>query len=181
MSKLEELENRLRDEPENLGLRVMLAGALHEAGRRGDAALLYRSVAIAYRAQGRAQQAIAVCRSVLELVPDDAPCQALLAAMLASPPATSASGDAMATPPPYHVADRSIARADLPQHFQDELERYHDISGIANAARQISESLIAARRQLDLDEGDGIPDDDLSAEIDTQRIPGITVTTGRPS
>ena len=71
MTKLRELEQRLRDEPDNLGLRVMVAGALHEAGRRDDAAELYRSVAIAYRDQGRPQQAILVCRRVLELSPDD--------------------------------------------------------------------------------------------------------------
>ena len=87
MSKLKELEKRLRDEPENLGLRVMVAGALHEAGRRDDAAELYHSVAIAYRDQGRPQQAITVCRSVLELAPDDAACKELLQALLAAQPA----------------------------------------------------------------------------------------------
>src|SRR5215470_14456678 len=86
MSKLKELERRLRDEPDNLGLRVVLAGALHEAGRRDDAIELYRSVAIAYRDQGRPQQAMTVCRSILELAPDDEPCNALLAALLASQP-----------------------------------------------------------------------------------------------
>jgi hypothetical protein len=33
MTKLKELEKRLKDEPENLGLRVMVAGAMREAGR----------------------------------------------------------------------------------------------------------------------------------------------------
>ncbi|HEY0990564.1 MAG TPA: tetratricopeptide repeat protein, partial [Kofleriaceae bacterium] len=84
MSKLKELEKRLRDEPDNLGLRVMVAGALHDAGRRDDAVELYRSVAIAYRDQGRPQQAITVCRSILELAPDDRPCTELLAALMAS-------------------------------------------------------------------------------------------------
>ena len=51
---------RLRDEPDNLGLRVQVAGALRESGRHDDAVELYRSVAIAYRDQGRTQQAIAV-------------------------------------------------------------------------------------------------------------------------
>src|SRR5215470_19106896 len=87
MSKLKELERRLRDEPDNLGLRVVLAGALHEAGRRDDAIELYRSVAIAYRDQGRPQQAMTVCRSILELAPDDAVCNALLATLVASRPA----------------------------------------------------------------------------------------------
>ena len=94
MTKLKELEQRLRDEPDNLGLRVMVAGALHEAGRRDDAVELYRSVAIAYRDQGRPQQAITVCRSILELAPGDGPCQELLATLLASQQAPRAS------PPP---------------------------------------------------------------------------------
>jgi hypothetical protein len=91
MTKLKELEQRLRNEPDNLGLRVMVASALHEAGRRADAVELYRSVAVAYRDQGRPQQAITVCRSVLELAPDDAPCQELLAALAANQAAPRAS------------------------------------------------------------------------------------------
>jgi hypothetical protein len=94
MTKLKELEERLRGEPDNLGLRVMVAGALHEAGRRDDAVELYRSVAIAYRDQGRPQQAIMVCRSILELAPDHAASQELLAALIAAQPAPRAS------PPP---------------------------------------------------------------------------------
>lgn len=94
MTKLRELEHRLRDEPDNLGLRVVVAGALHEAGRRADAVELYRSVAIAYRDQGRPQQAITVCRSILELAPDDAACQELLGQLVASQTAPRAS------PPP---------------------------------------------------------------------------------
>lgn len=85
MSKLKELERRLRDEPENLGLRVALAGAYREANRLNDAVELYRSVAMAYRDQGRMQQALAVCKSVLELAPEDAASRALLA-VLTPPP-----------------------------------------------------------------------------------------------
>lgn len=93
MSKLKELEKRLRDEPENLGLRVALAGAYREANRLSDAVELYRSVAIAYRDQGRLQQAMAVCKSVLELAPDDAASRALLVTLTpAAPP--------VAPPPP---------------------------------------------------------------------------------
>jgi Cyclic nucleotide-binding domain len=84
MTKLKELERRLREEPDNLGLRVVVAGALHDAGRRDDAVELYRSVALAYRAQGRPQQAITVCRNILELAPGDVLCQELLAALLAA-------------------------------------------------------------------------------------------------
>ncbi len=95
MSNLKELEKRLRDEPDNLGLRVMVAGALHEAGRRDDAIELYRSVALVYRDQGRTQQAITVCRRILELAPDDVSCRELIdilvasqRAMLEAPPGT---------------------------------------------------------------------------------------------
>jgi hypothetical protein len=82
VSKLRELEKRLRDEPENLGLRVTVAGAMREAGRQEEAVEIYRSVAIAYRDQGRSQQAIAVCRSILEIAPDDVRCHALLASLV---------------------------------------------------------------------------------------------------
>lgn len=151
MSKLKELEKRLRDEPDNLGLRVMLAGALHEAGRLGDAVELYRSVAIAYREHGRIQQAITVCRSVLEIAPDDASCQALLATMVSQPQRLVRSD----LPP-------SPSRSDLPPSLLRELDSYPDISGIANTARQISEALIAAARQREADAGDdGDPDDAL--------------------
>jgi hypothetical protein len=235
MSKLKELEKRLRDEPENLGLRVMVAGALHEAGRRDDAAELYRSVAIAYRDQGRPQQAIMVCRSVLELAPDDASCKELLQALLAAQPAPRESPlpERLAPPPPgpatrptptrpsppapvtgrltpsrlsrppspqaapadtaparrssgdvtplplplpYHDADPSssprLARTDLLPSLQPELATYPEIAGIANAARQISASLIAASRQADAARETG--DDDLSGELDTRRLPRIT-------
>lgn len=100
MTKLKELEQRLRSEPDNLGLRVAVAGALHEAGRRADAVELYRSVAVAYRDQGRPQQAITVCRSILELVPDDTRCQELLAALLANQAAPRASPPPRPSPAP---------------------------------------------------------------------------------
>ncbi|NVB84223.1 MAG: hypothetical protein HOV81_37955 [Kofleriaceae bacterium] len=77
--KLKELEKRLKQEPGNLGLRVQVAGLLRETGRSIEAVEHYRAVAVAYRDQGRTQQAIAVCRSILEIAPDDAACQGLLA------------------------------------------------------------------------------------------------------
>jgi hypothetical protein len=86
VSKVKELEKRLQVEPDNLGLRVMLAGAMREAGRLAEAVELYRSVAIMYRDQGRTQQAIAVCRSILDLAPDDVRCHALLAMLVAGKP-----------------------------------------------------------------------------------------------
>lgn len=80
--KLKELEKRLKLEPNNLGLRVQVAGMLREAGRSVEAVELYRSVAFAYRDQGRTQQAVAVCRSILEIAPEDAGCQGLLAQLM---------------------------------------------------------------------------------------------------
>ncbi|HEU4730381.1 MAG TPA: cyclic nucleotide-binding domain-containing protein [Kofleriaceae bacterium] len=262
MSKLRELEKRLREEPENLGLRVMVAGALHEAGRRDDATELYRSVAIAYRDQGRMQQAISVCRSVLELVPGDASCQELLAALLAgqgapreapdreriapspatarpspspevsraSPPASRAgplpasrpspppagrpspprlprppspeplaepepvrrsSGDVtpLPQPLPYHEADPStasaptITRAELLLGGRDSVTTFTtfpEIAGIANAARRISASLLAANQHAAEVAEHAQPGaaeahdaDDAAAELDTRRRPRI--------
>jgi hypothetical protein len=77
--KLKDLEKRLKQEPDNFSLRVQIAGLMREAGRSVEAVELYRSVALAYRDQGRTQQAIAVCRSILDIAPDDAACQGLLA------------------------------------------------------------------------------------------------------
>lgn len=117
MSALGELERRLRDEPENLGLRVVVAGALREAGRHADAIELYRSVAIAYRDQGRLQQAIAVCRSILEIAPDDELSRALLATLEPPPRRSSFDQTPLPGPLPYHVADpttRSLKKISAP-------------------------------------------------------------------
>jgi hypothetical protein len=182
-------------------------------------------VAIAYRDQGRPQQAIIVCRSILELAPNDGRCAELLAALLASQPAPReeprparqpspsparlspppvrlspppsvprpsplplprpsspspgellgeparrSSGDVtpLPQPLPYHLADPTsssqpkVSRWDLPQSLQDELALYPEIAGIANAARQISASLIAASQSDDAD---------LLAEPDASRVP----------
>jgi hypothetical protein len=151
VTKLRELERRLKEEPENLGLRVVVAGALREAGRHAEAVELYRSVALAYRDQGRTQQAIAVCRSLLQIAPDDARFQALLAALTSAP-------DETPLPPamPYHIADptlrtRKVSESDLPV-AEDAPTRpgtedgtLPEVSGIANAARRISATLIGAR------------------------------------
>ncbi len=101
MSKLKELERRLRDEPENLGLRIALATAYREVARMSDAIELYRSVAMAYRDQGRVQQAIAVCRSLLEIAPNDSASRALLATLIPPAPASPSS-------PPSPVRDREV-------------------------------------------------------------------------
>ena len=196
MAKLEALEKRLKDEPGNLGLRVMVAGALFEAGRRGDAAALYVSVAIAYRDQGRPQQAIVVCRSLLELAPEDRACRALLASLTTAPddaapasrltPVRRSPIDVtpLPAPLPYHVADPSslsrpkLSRADLPPSLQrehamlPELERLEGIEGIANAARQISAALLATRQQEIADEASGAGRHDETLESDPGNDPG---------
>src|SRR5690606_17269645 len=76
---VKELEKQLRKDPDNLVLRLRLAAALRELGRVEQAVQLYRSVAVQYHADGRLAQAIAVCRSVLELEPAQRETQALLA------------------------------------------------------------------------------------------------------
>lgn len=101
MSKLKELEKRLRDEPENLGLRIALATAYREVARMSDAIELYRSVAMAYRDQGRVQQAIAVCKSLLEIAPNDSASRALLATLAPAPPPSPSQ-------PPSPVREREV-------------------------------------------------------------------------
>lgn len=105
--KIDELEKRLGQEPDNLGLRVTVAGMLHEAGRTREAIALYRSVAVAYRDAGRRQQALAVCKSILELAPDDAACAQLVASL--SRPASRADDTPLPRPVPHHVADPTSA------------------------------------------------------------------------
>ena len=78
-ASLGELEHRLEREPDNLLLRVAVAGELRAANRPDAAVEHYRKVAIAYRSQGRAQQALAVCKDILELAPDDIAIYALVA------------------------------------------------------------------------------------------------------
>jgi hypothetical protein len=119
------LEKRLEKEPGNLPLRITLAGHLREAGRVAEAVELYRSVAFAYQGQGRKQQAIAVCRSLLELAPDDAKCRALLAELVdptTPPPAPGVfarqSKPATGTVPPPRDSTTPLPKA-LPYHVHD--------------------------------------------------------------
>jgi hypothetical protein len=124
VSDISSLERRLREEPGNLGLRVSLAGALHAAGRTGDAVELYRSVAIAYREQGRTLQAVAVCKSILEIAPDDQISRSLLATMGDGdrPSASFAGATPLPAPLPYHVADpttRVLRKPSEPQLTPD--------------------------------------------------------------
>lgn len=214
MTGLRELEKRLKEEPDNLGLRVTVAGALREAGRHDEAVELYRSVAIAYRDQGRQQQAIAVCRSILEIAPDDIRCHALLAALVAghkgrashdtaqvlaartvavepadpvAPRRSSYDETPLPRAIPYHEADpttKSVKKqhadseADLPAaegvktRPGSEDGTKPEVTGMANAARRISASLIASTDE------DGLYDAvdlaaDLAAELETRQRPKI--------
>jgi hypothetical protein len=131
-AQLRELERRLDREPSNLGLRVQVAGLMHQTGRTPEAVELYRSVALVYRDQGRHRQAIAVCHSILDIAPQDAACREMLASMAipdepTPPPArgtpslnretplprqsdepkrrSSIEPTPLPSPVPYHVAD----------------------------------------------------------------------------
>ena len=77
--KVKEYEHLLAQSPGSLTLRLKLAAALRHTGRHGDAMALYREVARAYQAEGRLVQALAVCRSILEIEPGDGDTQALYA------------------------------------------------------------------------------------------------------
>ena len=104
---LKELEKRLKKEPDNLGLRVQVAGLMREAGRSTEAVELYRSVALAYRDQGRTQQAVAVCRAILEIAPDDERCIALLSTLQGR----STPSIPSIAPPPLAPPAPAVARA----------------------------------------------------------------------
>lgn len=117
---LKDAEKRLKAEPQNLGLRVQVAGLMREAGRSTEAVELYRSVALAYRDQGRKNQAIAVCRSILDIAPDDVACNALLSELAgAQPNATTSSpppNPSVPTlrPPPSRQASPAVSRTPTP-------------------------------------------------------------------
>jgi hypothetical protein len=76
--QVREAERALEKEPGNLVLRLKLAAALRAANRPYDAIDVYRSVAVAYQKEGRLLQALAVCRSILELAPEDLETNVLL-------------------------------------------------------------------------------------------------------
>ena len=104
---LKDLEKRLEKEPDNLPLRVTVAGMMSDAGRKADAVEHYRRVALAYRAQGRAQQALAVARSILELAPNDGAIRALVAELteVKTPAPTPTPPPAAAAPRPKSAAE----------------------------------------------------------------------------
>lgn len=94
---------------DDIGARLRTAGAHYEAGRRAEALAIYREVAASYRDQGRPHQAIAVCRGVLALAPDDEACRALLTRLLDEAPDTHDDLDhtPLPIPLPYHLLDPS--------------------------------------------------------------------------
>ena len=177
--KLKELEKRLEKEPANLGLRVTVAGLLREAGRSVEAVELYRSVAIAYRDQGRRHQAIAVCRSILEIAPEDVACLGLLASLTepaAVPEAVRTAPSAplrpsgetpLPRPVPYHIADPTSRPPRVPaaELAEDAATRPDDRPrpGLAQAARRIS----------------GMITGDLAEELETRKRPRIEADTLR--
>jgi len=197
MSQLRELERRLEKEPGNLGLRVQVAGLMHHAGRTTEAVELYRSVAIAYRDQGRHRQAIAVCHSILDIAPDDAACRVLLAEMAipdepTPPPARATLAPAepprrssgvpdptpLPRPVPYHVADPTSQRVrtsevGVPVVEGEQTRPGGDdaprpaLTGLAEAARHIS-GLIAGT-----DARGPLADEDVAAELETRKRPRI--------
>ena len=173
---LDELEKRLELEPENLGLRVMVAGAMREAGRDDAANALYLSVARTYRDQGRFQQAIAVCRSALEEAPSEPHLRELLDALRAPPAAPTRRSFTEDTPlpraVPYHVHDptsaaQKISLSELPTvegadtRPGSEPSERASVEGLASAARRITRSL------------SGDAELDVAAELDTRARPRI--------
>ncbi|MEJ7601429.1 MAG: cyclic nucleotide-binding domain-containing protein [Kofleriaceae bacterium] len=160
---LRDLEKRLRDEPDNLGLRVTVAGALREAGRVGDAVELYRSVAIAYRDQGRVHQAVAVCRSILEIAPADPVCEALLEVLLDKPSDRELEDlTPLPVPMPYHVADPTTRLLD--KISASELE----LPSRPSTRPDVEE---VTRPEISRTTSRHVVHDDLAAELDTRRRP----------
>lgn len=125
--KLKELEKRLDKEPDNLGLRVQVAGLMREAGRSVEAVELYRSVALAYRDQGRTQQAIAVCRSILDIAPEDGACQGLLAALQA-PPSRPSAQSRPSIPARRSSLDETPLPKPVPHHVMDPTSQKYRLS-----------------------------------------------------
>jgi hypothetical protein len=153
---LKELEKRLQKEPGNLGLKVTVAGLLHESGRTVEAIELYRSVAIAYRDAGRKAQATAVCKSILQLAPEDEQCRMLLASLTALP-----------MPPVVPAATEPKRRS---SHDETPLPKpvpYHVVDPTTGSQR-------VSQRELDADptkpDALGKPSEDLSAELETRPV-----------
>lgn len=108
--RLKEFERTLKVEPDNMVVRVKLATALRELGRNEEAVSMYRSVAEAYHRQGRIAQAIAVCRSVLEMEPVQPETHTLLVELEATQVARDAAqAQAAALAPPVPTGPPAVA------------------------------------------------------------------------
>ncbi len=92
-----QLEDELRREPRNVGIRLRLAAALREAGRDADAVSHYHALARAYRSAGELRQAMAACHSALAIEPGHSEMRILLAQLQAEDARDSAP--AQARPP----------------------------------------------------------------------------------
>ena len=64
---VKEYARAVERDPNNLAARLKLAAALRDVGRAGEASSHTLHVARAYRARGRLQQALAVCRGALDV------------------------------------------------------------------------------------------------------------------
>jgi cAMP-dependent protein kinase regulator len=116
---VKELERQLRKDPGNLVLRLRLASALRTAGRTDEAVTLYRSVAVVYHSDGRLAQAIAVCKSVLEIDPAQRETQALLAELehilrAQAPPPGPELAEVGALAPPLPPTDEAAPAPAVP-------------------------------------------------------------------
>lgn len=93
-----ELRRKLRKDEESPAARLKLAASYRESGRGEEAVELYLDVALDYRKLGRIAQAIAVCRSALDIDPSDDEVKNLLANLEqmreADPPVRRARGGA---------------------------------------------------------------------------------------
>jgi len=186
--KLKELEKRLEKEPDNLGLRIRCAGLMREAGRSVEAVELYRSVALAYRDQGRAQQAIAVCRSILEVAPEDSACQGLLGSLQtlpgaggatlsrpSIPPSRPSIPPSRPIPPPTEPNRRSsldetpLPRP-IPHHVMDPTSQKYRVSD-----RELSFPLPPGDRTPTPPPSNAVPTSqiDAAAEVETRQRPRI--------
>jgi hypothetical protein len=192
---LRDLEKRLSREPDNLSLRVTVAGLMREAGRTSEAVELYRSVAVAYRAHGRTRQAIAVCKSILELAPEDAAIRSLLEELAAEPIRPSASDvPSRATPaelsPPPRTSASEVKRPSfseetplpraVPYHVADPTGRHARPELAVGAPTRASaaessrpSNTGSVRRTSGPIEREQLPAD-LAAEIETRQVPLIS-------
>lgn len=103
-------ERAAKADPQNLVLRLKLAAALRAAGRLHDALDVYRLVAVAYHREGRLLQALAVCRSILELAPEDLETHVLLGEIEAA-----RTGGAADEPTRHDDGSRRSALIPLPE------------------------------------------------------------------